>query len=333
MKCEIVLLQGDGIGPCLCAHSEKLLAAFGARFGLEVVVHTMPFGKKSLSREGSILPARTVQAVLASDGTILFGVDSIQMPASPVGLLRRTLDLSVEIREVRTLPGSWCYRPDLDLAFVREISQGFLSDRNLYAGSGEWMTDADTAMSLRVITYAASKRASERAFSYAAHRGQQRVTAVHKAAIFKKTCGTFLRACRDTAARWPDIAYEEMAADDVAGALISAPQKFGVLVTTNLFGDLLSDEGAALVSGRCVGANYGPHARVYMPVHHDAEYAALTVDSFDPVPGLLCLVALLRDAGAPEAATLLQDEILACAVDPNLKGCALLDALQHRFAG
>lgn len=328
MAYTIALMEGDGLGPVFCDRAEQIFEAIGNRFGFTIRCTRLPFGKSALDQYGSALPDQTITGIQEADGAVFFGVDLEHITGpSPVGALRKKLKLTAEVREVQSLPSGWCFRPDIRIAFVREISQGFLSDRNLYDGCGEWMTDENTAMSLRVITYDASRSIARRAFRYAEQEHIDHVTAIHKVGIFKKTCGMFLSACRDEAAYWPNIRYDEKAADDAAAQIISDPTFFGVVVTTNMFGDILSDEAAALVSGRCVGANYGENAAVYMSVHHGADWAELEADRYDPVPRLLCLVQILKDLGQHDAAAFLRQAVLDCARDSTKTGTAFFREL------
>lgn len=331
---RVALLSGDGTGPVLAEQMGELLDILGERHGFRCRTALCPFGRRAFLTEGTPLPDQTVRQVLASDGALMAAVDARDVTGpTPVGLLRKKLGLFAEIRPVRARPGRWALRPDLDLVLVREITQGFLPDRNLRAGSGEWMSDDDTAFSLRVITYEASRRVAEHAFDYAQRHGRKKVTAVHKASVFKLTCGTFLRACRDAAAAHPAIAYEEQAVDAAASGLIACPERYDVLLTTNLFGDILSDEAAALVSSLVPSADRGPEASVYMPASHPPAYEALEEDCYDPMPALLCLEMLLRDLGEAEAAGALDDALSAALTAPCTGTSALLAGIRAAARG
>lgn len=303
---RIALLSGDGIGPVLAEESAALLELLGRRMGFSCELTRCPFGREAFLKTGTPLPEETAGAIRAADGAIAAAVDAKDVRGpTPVGLLRRELELFADVRPIRSRPGRWSLREDLDLVVVREITQGFLSDRNLHAGNGEWMSDEDSAFSLRVVTYGASRRIADYAFDYAEKNGRRKVTALHKASIFKLTCGTFLRACRDAAAAHPAIAYEEEVVDSAANGLIAHPERYDVLLTTNLFGDILSDEASALVSSLAPSVNQGPGARVYLPVTHAPAYQALAEDRYDPMPAMLCLQMLLEDLGEAEAAAAL----------------------------
>lgn len=300
---DIALLSGDGVGPVLSDYLTTLTHQLGETYGFSAKCTVYPFGRAAYLEHGTALPGETAAGIRRADASLLCAVDAKDIPgATPVGLLRRKLGLFADVRPVRALEGRWSLRPDIDLIIVREVTQGFLSDRNLARGSGEWMSDEDTAFSLRVITYEASRRIAEYAFDYAEKNRRTKVTALHKASIFKMTCGTFLRACRDAAALHPSIAYEEAVVDSAANDLIAHPERFDILLTTNLFGDIISDEAAALVSSLAPSVNRGPEASVYLPVSHSPAYAALETDTYDPFPSLLCLHLMLENLGESSAA-------------------------------
>lgn len=308
---EIALLGGDGIAPVLNDYVARLLHRLGEKHGFAARCTLLPFGKSAYQEFGDAMPEQTTAGILQADAALLCAVDAKDVPGTtPVGLLRRRLDLFADVRPIHAREGRWALRPDIDMIVIREITQGFLSDRNLSKGSGEWMSDENTAFSLRVITYDASRRIADYAFAYAEENGRKKITALHKESIFKMTCGTFLRACRDAAAEHPSIAYEEAVIDNAANDLIARPELFDILLTTNLFGDIVSDEAAALVSSLAPTVNLGPQASVYLPVNHSPAYAALKEDSYDPFPALLCLHMMLRSLGERTAADAL-DAVLS----------------------
>lgn len=307
---RIALLSGDGIGPVLAKETEELLKLLGERTGFRCETETFPFGREAFLKSGTPLPEETVRGIRSADAAIAAAVDAKDVKGpTPVGLLRKKLGLFADVRPIRAREGRWAMRQDLDLVVIREITQGFLADRNLYEGNGEWMSDENTAFSLRVITYEASRRIADYAFHYAEQNGRRKVTALHKASIFKLTCGTFLRACRDAAAAHPAIIYTEEVADNAANGLIAYPERYDVLLTTNLFGDIISDEASALVSSLAPSVNQGADARVYLPVTHAPAYEALKRDEYDPMPSMLCLHMLLQNLGEAEAAALLDQAI------------------------
>jgi 3-isopropylmalate dehydrogenase len=306
----IAVLQGDGAGSVLASFWAGALPRLAEKhgFGLDCRVH--PFGKSAAGTAGTPVPAATLDAVRIADAALLFGVDSQGIP-SPVGTLRKTLRLYADVRPVKSRPGRPAFKDGLDMVFIRESTQGFLADRNCYAGQGEWMSDPDSAFSLRVITREASLRIARFAFAYAAANGRKTVTALHKAPIFRMTCGLFLEACREAAREYPGIALEEELADNAAGRLIREPERFDVLLTTNLFGDILSDEAAVITGsiGMLPSASLGEGTRgLYEPIHGSAPDIA-GQDKANPLATILSVAMMLRhtwqletEASAVEAA-------------------------------
>ena len=164
---------------------------------------------------------------------------------NPSAELRTVFELYANIRPCRSRADLTYLREPMDLVIVRENTEGFYSDRNMYAGSGEFMPDADSAFSIRKITARGCERVARTAFELARER-RKKVTAVHKANVVKLSDGLFLREVRAVAARFPDVELEELIVDATAAALIRRPSSFDVIVTTNMFGDILSDEASEL---------------------------------------------------------------------------------------
>jgi 3-isopropylmalate dehydrogenase len=160
-------------------------------------------------------------------------------------VLRTKFDLYANVRPNRSRPGLTVLREPMDLVIVRENTEGFYADRNMHAGTGEFMPDEDMALAVRKITAKASRRVAQVAFTLARTR-RNKVTAVHKANALKLTDGLFLREVRAVAADFPDVTLDEVIVDAAAALLIRDPGRFDVLVTTNMYGDILSDEAAEL---------------------------------------------------------------------------------------
>jgi 3-isopropylmalate dehydrogenase len=150
---------------------------------------------------------------------------------------------------VRSFPSLPCLHQDVDLVIVRENTEGFQPDRNVVAGSGEFRPSQDMTISVRVVTRKASERIARAAFEIARTRPRRKVTAVHKETIFKLGCGMFAEECRKVATAFPDVEFEEVMVDTFALRLVMQPQQYDVVVTTNMFGDILNDEAAGLVGG------------------------------------------------------------------------------------
>lgn len=328
---RIALLRGDGIGQPLMEFWREALPLVAERCGFAAECTVLPFGKSARENGDVAIPDSTLDGIKAADAALLAAVDAKGVGESPIGRLRSALDLYADVRPIKTWPGRWAHRPDLDLVCIRESTQGFLPDRNLFAGRGEFMPDADTALSLRVVTREASVRIARYAFNYARRYGRKRITALHKESIFTMTCGMFLSACREVAKDYSDIIFDADLIDNAANRLIRAPESLDVLLTTNLFGDIISDEAAALVSSLAPSANIGDCATVFMPVNHQPEYAALESDTYDPMPAALCAHMLFSMLGENEAANRVERGILTCLASGERQASRLLDLLHKKL--
>jgi len=249
---RIVVMEGDGIGPEITAATMAVLGAADRVFKLGLSFTPVAIGLAALRAQGTTLPPAAVDAAKAADGVILGPVSHNDYPPAaqgglnPSGELRKRLDLFANIRPVRTRPGfpPRCGRP-VDLVIARENTEGFYADRSMFLGSGEFMPTPDLALSVRKISAGASRRIAESAFRLARTR-RKKVTAVHKANVLKVTEGLFLREVRQIAKEFPEIAFEEQLVDSMAALLVRDAARFDVVVTTNMYGDILSDEAAEL---------------------------------------------------------------------------------------
>jgi isocitrate dehydrogenase (NAD+) len=196
----------------------------------------------------------------AVDGVILGPVSHYEYPPraeggiNPSAELRTVFELYANIRPCWSREGLTILRKPMDLVIVRENTEGFYSDRNMFAGSGEFMPDADSAFSIRKITAKASARIARAAFELAMRR-RKKVTAVHKANVVKLSDGLFLREVRKVAQDFPGVELEEVIVDAAAALLIRSPDRFDVIVTTNMFGDILSDEASELTGSLGLGGS------------------------------------------------------------------------------
>ncbi len=262
MTLTLLALPGDGIGPEITAAAVAVTRAALARTGVAVRIDEAAIGFAALDRHGTTLPEPVLAAARAADGIILGPVSHNDYPPvaeggiNPSGALRRALDLYANIRPARTRPGvPTKVTTRFDLVIVRENLEGFYADRNLHQGPGEFMPVPGVALAIRRVTSAASRRIAERAFALAAARSGQRVTAVHKANVLRVSDGVFLEEVRAVAARHPGIGYTEMLVDAAAAHLIRDPAQFDVVVTTNMFGDILSDQASEMAGGLGLAAS------------------------------------------------------------------------------
>ena len=257
---KILVLPGDGIGPEITRATLDVLRAADAALSLGLEFETREIGLASLAAQGTTLPSEVLTRIPEADGVILGPVSHYEYPPREQGGINPSADLRVRyelyanIRPCRSRANFSILRKPMDLVIVRENTEGFYSDRNMYAGSGEFMPDADSAFSIRKITAKASARVARAAFVLA--RGRRRkVTAVHKANVVKLSDGLFLREVRKVAQEFPDVELEELIVDATAALLIRTPERFDVIVTTNMFGDILSDEAAELSGSLGLGGS------------------------------------------------------------------------------
>jgi 3-isopropylmalate dehydrogenase len=255
---RLLVLPGDGIGPEITDATLRVLEAADARFGLGLETHIRQIGLASLAESGTTLPDDVLERVPEVDGTILGPVSHYDYPPraeggiNPSAELRTRFALYANVRPCRSVADLSVLRSPMDLVIVRENTEGFYSDRSMYAGSGEFMPDADSAFSIRKITAHASSRVARAAFEIARQR-RRLVTAVHKANVVKLSDGLFLREVRRVAQDYPDVELRELIVDAAAARLIRDPGGFDVIVTTNMFGDILSDEASELCGSLGLG--------------------------------------------------------------------------------
>jgi isocitrate/isopropylmalate dehydrogenase len=258
---RLLVLPGDGIGPEIVAATIDVLREADRLFGLNLSYQTAAIGFESLKTAGTTITDEVVGQAKRADGVILGPVSHNEYPPiaegglNPSGELRKRLDLFANIRPARSRTGLLprCGR-DIDLVIVRENTEGFYADRSMYMGPGEFMPTPDVAVSVRKITREGSERIVEAAFSIAARR-RRKVTVVHKANVLRLSDGFFLDCARRVAARHPGIDCEERLVDAMAALLIRDPGQFDVIVTTNMFGDILSDEASEIAGSLGIGAS------------------------------------------------------------------------------
>jgi isocitrate/isopropylmalate dehydrogenase len=258
---KLVIMEGDGIGPEICAATLVVLRAADRGFGLGLALTPAAIGLAALRREGTTFPMAAFEAAQAADGVVLGPVSHNDYPPvaagglNPSGELRKRLDLFANVRPARTRGGfpPRCGSP-VDLVIVRENTEGFYADRSMFLGPGEFMPTPDLALAVRKVTRAGSTRIAEAAFALAMRR-RKKLTAVHKANVLRVSDGLFLECVRAVAARFPAVAYEERIIDAMAALLVRDAGAFDVVVTTNMFGDILSDQACEIAGSLGLGAS------------------------------------------------------------------------------
>ncbi len=251
----IAVLPGDGIGPEITAAAVRVLRHAAGAFGFDLELREADVGFAALEASGTTCPEPVIALAREADAVILGPVSHNDYPpraqggVNPSGTLRVALDLYANIRPARSHPAvASPTAAEIDLVIVRENTEGFYADRNMPSGPAEFMPVAGVGIAMRKVTERASRRIALAAFDLASRR-RRRVVAVHKANVMRLTDGIFLGETRRVAEAHPDIDYAEMLVDAAAAHLIRDPGRFDVIVTTNMFGDILSDEAAALAGG------------------------------------------------------------------------------------
>ncbi|MEZ4492953.1 MAG: isocitrate/isopropylmalate dehydrogenase family protein [Dehalococcoidia bacterium] len=240
------VLDGDGIGPEIVPVAVRVATGALERAGAGVEWLPLPVGLAAIESHGAALPASTLRALETLDGWVLGPHDNMSYPPehrtvlNPSGFLRKHFDLYANIRPARAFPGTRATAPGIDLVVVRENTEGFYADRNMHAGTGEFMPSPDVAMSVSVFTRPAIERIARTAFELAMTR-RRHVTIVHKANVLTLTTGLFRDVCREAAAAYPAVLVDDFHIDALAAHLVRRPGDFDVLVAENMFGDILSD--------------------------------------------------------------------------------------------
>ncbi|WP_107983828.1 isocitrate/isopropylmalate family dehydrogenase [Rhodococcus sp. OK519] len=246
------LLQGDGIGREIVPATRDVVDAAMSAVGLpDVDWVPLPIGFDAIASHGTPMPESTLVALAELDAWILGPHDSasypdpFQMQLTPGGAIRKRFDLYANIRPARALPSVRAVSPHMDLVIVRENTEGFYADRNMFAGSGEFMPTPDVAMAVGVVTRQACERIAHTAFGLARRR-RKRVTVVHKANVLSTTTGLFRDVCREVGEHYPDVRLDDEHVDAMAAYLVRRGDDYDVIVTENMFGDILSDLAAEL---------------------------------------------------------------------------------------
>jgi len=273
---NIGVLEGDDIGHEVVPEAVKVMQASAELSGLTIAWEQLPIGRRAYDTLGTTMPADTLERLARLDGWVLGPIGHMAYPkvpeaVNPHPILRKHFDLFANIRPVRSYPGIPSVHQDVDLVIVRENNEGFQPDRNVVAGSGEFSPTHDVTISVRVITRNGSSKVAREAFELARTR-DKRLTVVHKDTVFKLGCGMFVEECKRVAAEFPDVRMDEAIVDTFAMRLVMTPQRYDVVVTTNMFGDILSDEAAGLVGGLGLapGLSAGPQKAMAQATHGSA---------------------------------------------------------------
>ena len=250
---KIGVLLGDDIGLEIVPETVKVMKAAASRSGLAIGWQPLPIGKAGHELEGDTLPPSTEAALWKLDGWIMGPIGHAAYPRNdPTWVMppvRKKYELFGAIRPARSYPSIKSIHKDVDIVFLREISEGMLGSGTVVAGGPEFRPNDDITVAMRVITRKGSNRVAREAFEIARTRPRKKVTAAHKEPVYRLACGMFAEECRKVAREFPDVKFEEAMIDTISMKLVMAPQQYDVVVTTNQFGDILTDIGAGLVGG------------------------------------------------------------------------------------
>lgn len=316
---RIAWLPGDGVGPEVCQSARRVLDAVN----FEAEYLDGDIGWEMWRYEGEGLPDRTIALLKSTDCAFFGAITSKPTTAaeielapdlhgkglvyrSPVLRMRQMLDLYVCLRPCRALPQNPLnYRDDIDIVVFRENTEGLYIGVEFRRPPGVFYSlpemasvPRDAAISIRSISPAASRRIVEAAFEYTVKHGRRKVTAVHKANVLRATCGVFLETAQSVAEHYPGIAFETANIDAICMGLLKKPSDYDVLVTTNLFGDILSDLGAQMVGGMgfAYSGNIGRHYAVFEPTHGSAPKHA-GKNKVNPIAAILAAAMMLEWLG------------------------------------
>ena len=275
-----LMLPGDGIGPEIIESAETVLQRLISIYELPVQISHGVIGLKALAQTGTTMPPDVEQCMRAADMIVLGPLDTMAYVPDEGGInvsafCRTELGMFANLRPCVSLNSSAL--KSMDLLIVREASEGFYADRNMYRGLGEMQLTEDVAISVRKITRQQSERIARIAFEAARER-RSHVTAVHKANNFRITDGLFLEAARAVATEFPDVILSDQLVDSMAALLVRQPEVFDVILTTNLFGDILSDLASELSGSLGIGGGLlaGTHQCAAQAQHGSAPDIAGT---------------------------------------------------------
>lgn len=304
-KRKITVIPGDGIGPSIIKSAIQILTHAGCDFDYEYA----DAGLVALEKHGELLPQATLDLIEKNKV-------SLKGPlTTPVGggftsinvSLRKKFNLYANVRPVISFKGTKSRYDNIDIITVRENTEG------MYSGAGQKRSsDNQSAEAMSIITRDGAERIVTFAFELARQEGRKKVTIIHKANILKSTSGLFLEVAREVASRYPDIQSEEMIVDAACMNLVMYPERFDVMVTTNLFGDILSDLCAGLVGGlgMAPGANIGEGAAIFEAVHGSAPDIA-GKNIANPTSVILASIQMLEYLGMQDKAERIRDAVRA----------------------
>jgi 3-isopropylmalate dehydrogenase len=250
---KIGILLGDDIGPEVVPEAVKVMKAAAAKTALDIHWQEFPIGKLGHEMHGHTMPQATVDGLRDFDGWLMGPIGHGAYPRNdPTWIMppmRKKFDQFASIKPVKSYANIQSVHKNVDIVFLREVTEGMQSSDTIVAGNGEFRPNDEISIGTRVVTRKGANRVAREAFEIARTRPRKTVTSVHKEPVYRLVCGMFAEECRKVAKEYPDCKLTEVLVDGFAMKLVMNPQQFDVVVTTNQFGDILTDEGAGVVGG------------------------------------------------------------------------------------
>ncbi len=311
----IVALKGDGIGPEVTEYTIKVLEAAEKKSDFKLNILYGEAGAHCIPKYGTNLPAETVELIKQSNACLKGPMTTLEEPGAPVSVavtLRRMFNLYANVRPCRTFPNVESLKPNIDLVVVRENTEG------MYSGM-ESLLAPGVSVALRIITKEASSKVADFAFKMAMQR-KKHLTYIHKGNILRVTDGIFKDAVKEAQKNYPEVDVDDLHIDAATMQLIKQPEKYDVMVTTNLFGDIISDEAAQVTGslGLAAGANIGATYGMFEPVHGSApKYTGM--DRVNPIATIMAGAMMLDHLGEKEAAKKIETAVIAVLTEGKVR--------------
>ena len=273
---KIGILLGDDIGLEVVPEAVKVMKAAAAKTGLAIAWSEHAIGKRGHELHGHTFPQQTIDELKNVDGWLCGPIGHNAYPRNdPTWIMppvRKRFELYANIKPVKSYPNIASVHKNVDIVFLREVTEGFQSSDTVTAGAGEFRPNDEISIGSRVVTRKGANRVARAAFEIARTRTKKTVTAVHKEPVYRLVCGMFAEECRKVAKEFPDVIFNEVLVDGFAMKVTMNPLPFDVVVTTNQFGDILTDLGAGIVGGLGLapGLVCGEHQAMAQATHGSA---------------------------------------------------------------
>ncbi len=250
---KIAVLHGEDIGLEVVPEAVKVVKAAAAKCGVEIEWSELPIGRNGHELHGHTMPEQTCTALEKVDGWILGPIGHNSYPRNdPTWVMppiRKRFELYASVKPVKSYANIASVHKNVDMVMLREVTEGMQSSDTVLMGAGEFRPNDEISIGSRVVTRKGANRVARAAFEIARTRARRKVTALHKEPVYRLVCGMFAEECRRVAKEFPDVEFEEVLIDGFAMKVVMKPQQYDVVVTTNQFGDIVTDLGAGLVGG------------------------------------------------------------------------------------